>query len=108
MRVKPMVLRLAILVVSATALIGVIKSNVHAAEVNTSQLEDAAQEPNIPAAVFERLGHPDVIITKDDGSFVKTKQTEVVFRPDEIVYDSAMTTNKTKVIIAYGDTYIKE
>ncbi|WP_229522195.1 hypothetical protein [Paenibacillus monticola] len=108
MRVKPITLGLAILTLSSTALTGVIMSNVHATEVNPSQVENVAQEPIVPADVYERLGHPDVIITKDDGFFVKTPQPVLDFSQDEIVYDSAMTTDETKVIIAYDDTYIKE
>ncbi len=40
--------------------------------------------------------------------FVKTLQSEEKFSQDEVVYDGSKTTDKTKAIIQYDATYIKE
>ncbi|MFB5760094.1 hypothetical protein [Paenibacillus medicaginis] len=49
---------------------------------------------------------PDQIYT-ENGQYVKTDLPEENFSQDEVVHDSQQTTAQTKVIIDYGNTYVK-
>ncbi|WP_348622011.1 hypothetical protein [Paenibacillus polymyxa] len=109
MKVKPKTWGLTILAVGAIALTGVITNNVHANSDIPSKLESVTNE-TVPPDILEGFNHPDKISTKD-GLFVKdTKSIQTVgdFSQDEVVYDGLKTTDKTKAIIQYDATYIKE
>ncbi|WP_068505656.1 hypothetical protein [Paenibacillus kribbensis] len=108
MRVKPRTWGVAFLVFSAITFAVVITNSVFASSDTSGELESVTKA-TIPANVLEELYHPDKISTKD-GLFVKTKtlQVENRFSQNEVVYDVSEATDKTKVIVAYDATYIKE
>ncbi|ASR46346.1 hypothetical protein B4V02_06470 [Paenibacillus kribbensis] len=108
MKVKRITWVLAVLTVSAVAFTGIITSNVNDYSDTLRKSESVTYEP-VPADVIEQLNHPDRIKTKD-GLFVKTKtlQAENRFSQNEVVFDVSEATDKTKVIVAYDATYIKE
>ncbi|WP_238791083.1 MULTISPECIES: hypothetical protein [unclassified Paenibacillus] len=109
MKVKPKTWGLTILAVGAIALTGVITNNVYANSDIPSKLESVTNE-TVPPDILEGFNHPDKISTKD-GMFEKdTKSIQAAgdFSQDEVVYDASKTTDKTKAIIQYDATYIKE
>ncbi|MGQ3480586.1 hypothetical protein [Paenibacillus sp. FSL L8-0158] len=109
MRVKTRTWGVAFLAFSAIAFAVVITNSVFASS-DTSGESDSVTKAIIPDNVLEGFNHPDKISTKD-GLFVKdTKSIQTVgdFSQDEVVYDGSKTTDKTKAIIQYDATYIKE
>lgn len=107
MKVKRITWVLAVLTVSAVAFTGIITSNVNADSGTLRKSESVTYEP-VPADVIEQLNHPDRIKTEDGFLKTKTLQAENRFSQNEVVYDVSETTDKTKVIVAYDTTYIKE
>jgi hypothetical protein len=97
---------LIILAVGAIVLTGVMTNSVHADHDAPIPNESVTYDP-VPPEVLEALRIPDKISTKD-GLFVKTLQSGEKFSQDEVVYDGLKTTDKTKVIIQYDATYIKD
>ncbi|TKH42260.1 hypothetical protein C1I60_21530 [Paenibacillus terrae] len=95
-----------ILAVGASVLTGVISNSVHADNDAPIRNESVTYDP-VPPEVLEELRIPDKISTKD-GLFVKTLHAEENFSQDEVVYNGLKTTDKTKAIIQYDATYIKE
>ncbi|WP_249862750.1 hypothetical protein [Paenibacillus konkukensis] len=100
---------IAVLTISAIALTSVISSNAaqeSLAEKYKNYKNDVTFEP-VPEAILEDHKHPDFIVTKD-GQYAKILHMEKNFSQDETAYDEHNTTDKTKVIVVHGDTYIKE
>ncbi|MBO3283945.1 hypothetical protein MKY98_08340 [Paenibacillus sp. FSL M8-0228] len=106
MKAKLKFLGLAALTVTFAVVIG---NNVFASD-DTSEEMKGVTKAIVPDSVLEELNHPDKIYTKD-GLFIKKPQSlhdEDKFSQDEVVYDVSKATNKTKAIIQYDATYIKE
>ncbi|KZE65195.1 hypothetical protein AV545_04525 [Paenibacillus jamilae] len=99
----------AFLILSAIAYAVVITNNVFASDDTLEEMESVTKAV-VPDSVLEGLNHPDKIYTKD-ALFIKKPQSlydEDKFNQDEIVYDASKTTDKTKAIIQYDATYIKQ
>ncbi|MDR0270761.1 hypothetical protein [Paenibacillus sp.] len=103
---KSLSMGIAVLAISAMALMGVITTNVQASnvvdsklgegivhEVSSNKIEDGINDP-LPDVLLDDSEHPDAIKTKD-GLFVKSDESEDNFDSDEVVYDVL----KTLVII---------
>ncbi|MGG1672987.1 hypothetical protein ACIFOE_20570 [Paenibacillus sp. NRS-1783] len=93
-----------------TVTFAVVITNSVFASSNTSGELEGVTKATIPSNVLEELYHPDKIYT-EYGLFVKKTQPlhdEDKFSQDEVVYDGLKTTDKTKAIIQYDATYIKE
>ncbi|MHA6534743.1 hypothetical protein [Paenibacillus sp. BAC0078] len=104
MRVRPIVLGLATLLVSSFILMGTIK--VQAAETNQVIPVTDTVEAIVPEYVADRLDHPDVIYT-EDGKYEKKQLSVSDFNQDEVTYDATKTTAETVAIVDYDATYIK-
>lgn len=104
MRVKPIIIGLATLLVSSFILMGRI--NVQAAEGNQVKPVTDTVEAIVPDYVLERLDHPDVIYTKD-GVYEKQQLSVSEFNQNEVSYDVIKTTAETEVIVVYDATYLK-
>ncbi|MEC0169853.1 hypothetical protein [Paenibacillus graminis] len=104
MRVRPIVIGLATLLVGSFILMGTI--NVQAADVNPNHAKTDTVEAIVPEYVSDRLNHPDVIYT-EDGMYEKKQLSVSEFSQDEITYDATNTTAETKAIVDYDATYLK-
>lgn len=75
---------------------------------NVQALDNSRSSDPLPAVLQESHNHPDAIKTKA-GFFVKKKETpDSSFNQDEVVNNPHNTNEKTKMIVANGDIYIKE
>ncbi|MMZ47647.1 hypothetical protein D1872_92970 [compost metagenome] len=93
-----------------TVTFAVVISNNVFANSDTSGESDSVTKAIVPDSVLEGLNHPDKIYTKD-ALFIKKPQSlhnEDKFNQDEVVYNVSKVTNKTKAIIQYDATYIKQ
>lgn len=104
MRVRPLVIGLATLLVSSFIFMGTI--NVQAAEVKQAKPVTDTVEANVPDTFVERHGIPDVIYTKD-GVYEKQQLSISNYNEDEVVYDVTKTAADTEIIVAYDGTYLK-
>ncbi|MEK4355131.1 hypothetical protein MKX41_30545 [Paenibacillus sp. FSL R5-0475] len=104
MRVRPILIGLATLLVSSCIFMGTV--NVLAAENNVNKPATDTVEANVPKYVADRLEHPDVIYT-EDGKYEKKQLSVSQFNQDEVAYDATKTTAETMAIVDYGATYLK-
>ncbi|MDQ0195838.1 hypothetical protein [Paenibacillus wynnii] len=104
MRVRPIVIGLATLLVGSFILMGTI--DVQAAEVNQVTPVTDTVKAIVPEYAADRLDHPDVIYTPD-GIYKKQQLTVSEFTQDQISLDATKTTTETLVIVDYDATYMK-
>ncbi|MFB5674971.1 hypothetical protein ACE5KN_08695 [Paenibacillus terreus] len=99
------------LALSAVALTGISTSIIHAnSDVQSVTYTDVQSDSEsvvytpLPPSLQNQV--PDQIYT-ENGHYVKTDLPEENFSQDEVVHDFRQTTVQTKVIIDYGNTYVK-